>query len=93
MRLFDGGFDAVGIAWSLAAKRNNMAADAIAPIGLAILFPAMSGAEPWIGSKRSTLPPMLAEPNIPSEPARTADSSESMSPNKFSVTTTSKRDG
>ncbi len=36
--------------------RSSMATDAMAPSGLARFCPAMSGAEPWTGSYRSTRP-------------------------------------
>lgn len=45
---------AVSIAWAGLSRpneyRSSIAALSIVPIGLAIPFPAMSGAEPWIGS-------------------------------------------
>ena len=55
----------------------------------------MSGAEPWIGSYRPNRPcavrrsPSDADGSMPRLPARTAASSERMSPNRFSVTRTS----
>ncbi|CAM5263158.1 hypothetical protein RLIN73S_01618 [Rhodanobacter lindaniclasticus] len=70
--------------------RSNRAAERIAPTGLATPLPAMSGAEPWIGSYKPALPsPSDADGNSPSEPASAAASSVRMSPNRFSVTTTS----
>ena len=64
------------------------------PSGLATPIPAMSGAEPWIGSYRPGRPsPSEALGSIPSEPVITAASSERMSPNMFSVTMTSKEVG
>ena len=72
----------------------------MAPIGLAIPLPAIVGAEPWIGSYRAcrlrsseTLPPSDADGSRPMEPASTDASSVRMSPNMFSVSTTSKLDG
>ena len=54
----------------------------------------MSGAEPWTGSNSPGPPsPRLAEGSIPSEPVSIAASSLRMSPNRFSVRITSKRDG
>ena len=44
------------------------AADRMPPMGLAIPWPAMSGAEPCTGSYRPTSPPTLADPSSPSEP-------------------------
>ena len=40
-----------------------------------------------------TLPPMVAEGNMPREPVMMPDSSERMSPKRFSVRTTSKLRG
>ena len=65
----------------------------IAPRGLALPVPAMSGAEPWTGSYKLTVPPMVAEGNMPSEPVMMEASSERMSPKRFSVRTTSKLRG
>ena len=63
-------------------------------MGLAIPWPAMSGAEPWTGSYRPRVPgPRLAEGSIPIEPVIIAASSERMSPNRFSVMITSKSAG
>ena len=78
-------------------QRSIIAADRIVPSGFARSWPAMSGAEPWIGSYRPWRPwavsrvPSDADGSIPSEPAITAASSDRMSPNRFSVTRTSKR--
>ena len=80
-------------------SRRSIAADRIVPIGLARSRPAMSGAEPWIGSYRPNVPcsvrrsPSDADGSIPRLPARTAASSDRMSPNRFSVTITSKSAG
>ena len=69
------------------------------PIGLARSWPAMSGAEPWIGSYSPNVPcavfrsPSDADGSIPSEPASTPASSDRMSPNRFSVTRTSNQAG
>eukprot|EP00755_Sulcionema_specki_P013122 Sspe_Gene.53155::Locus_29407_Transcript_1_1_Confidence_1.000_Length_1348::g.53155::m.53155 len=72
-----------------------MAALRMAAMGLAFPCPAMSGAEPWMGSYKPGVPgsPRLAEGRSPREPARTDPSSERMSPKRFSVTTTSIEDG
>src|SRR6202041_972086 len=57
------------------------ATDPIAPNGLALLCPAMSGAEPCTGSYSPThapdgfLSPMEADGNMPIDPASTAPSS------------------
>ncbi len=69
--------------------RSSSAADAIAPIGLATSFPARLGAEPWIGSNSPGPSPNDADGSRPSEPASTAASSLRMSPNRFSVSSTS----
>ena len=59
-------------------------------IGLAISCPAISGAEPWLGSYKPKLPSFkLAEDNIPIEPVTILASSDKMSPNMFSVRITS----
>ena len=80
-----------------ATSAGAVAADRIVPIGLALSgrrCPARSR-----GSARTarSVPcavwrsPSEADGSIPSEPARTAASSERMSPNRFSVTSTSNR--
>ena len=58
-------------------------------------LPAMSGAEPWTGSKRPGSPsaPRLAEGSIPRLPVSIAASSLRMSPKRFSATITSKSAG
>ena len=56
-------------------------------------FPAMSGAEPWTGSKSPGPSPRLADGSRPREPTTAPASSERMSPNRFSVRMTSKLDG
>ena len=65
---------------------------------MAMPWPAMSGALPWMGSYRPGTvpseavpgrPARLAEGSMPSEPDRTAASSEMMSPKVFSATITS----
>ena len=74
--------------------RSIIAAERMVPIGLARSRPAMSGAEPWIGSytpKESSR--RLAEGIMPIEPTIMLDSSERMSPNMFSVTSTSNCEG
>ena len=69
------------------------------PIGFAMSRPAMSGADPWMGSYSPNVPcavvrsPSDADGSIPRLPASTAASSERMSPNRFSVTMTSKSAG
>src|SRR3990172_7237085 len=75
---------------------STSAPDQIAPIGLAMPLPAMSGAEPCTGSKiegavLSGL--MLPEAAIPIVPAVAGPRSEMMSPNRFEATITSKRPG
>ena len=76
-------------------QRASIAADRIVPTGFAIPRPAMSGAEPWIGSYMPNVPcsvfrsPSDADGSIPRLPASTDASSERMSPKRFSVTTTS----
>ena len=59
-------------------------------IGLAMSLPAISGAEPWLGSyKPSFVFPKLALDNIPIEPVIMLASSDKISPNIFSVKITS----
>ncbi|MNC85748.1 hypothetical protein D3C83_13600 [compost metagenome] len=55
-----------------------------------MFWPAMSGAEPWLGSY-SPLPPALsdAEGSMPIEPVSIEASSDRMSPNMLPVTMTS----
>ncbi len=64
----------------------------MAPIGFAIPLPAMSGAEPWIGSNidgkvRSGL--MFAPGAMPRLPEMAEPMSVRMSPNRFEQTMTS----
>src|SRR5439155_13005528 len=72
--------------------RSIMAALRNIARGLAMPWPAMSGAEPWTGSKTPGVPdsPRLALGSIPIEPVSIAASSLRMSPNMFSVSSTSK---
>ena len=57
--------------------------------------PAMSGADPWMGSNNPPRPfaPSDAEGRSPMEPASIDASSVRMSPNMFSITMTSKSRG
>src|SRR5574338_1311217 len=58
--------------------------------GLARPLPAMSGAEPWLGSYRPLLlASREAEGSMPIEPVSMEASSDRMSPNMLPVTTTS----
>src|ERR1700722_6327475 len=73
-----------------------IAAVQIWPMGLAMPFPAMSGAEPCTGSNiegnsRSGL--MLAPGAMPIEPTTAGPRSDKMSPNRFEPTTTSNQSG
>jgi hypothetical protein len=64
--------------------------------GLAMPWPAISGAEPWIGSKREgwhRSGSRLADGAMPMEPETAAVISERMSPNRFEPTMTSKSRG
>jgi len=69
--------------------RSSIAAAPMAPIGFARFRPASVGAEPWIGSNSPGPAPRDADGNSPREPTSTAPSSLRMSPNMFSVTSTS----
>src|SRR5665647_1566246 len=71
-------------------RSSIMAALRMVAHGLASPLPAISGAEPWIGSYRLTPPaPTLADGSIPMLPVSMAASSLSTSPNRFSVAITS----
>ena len=74
---------------------SSMAAELIAPSGLATPRPAMSGALPWMGSKMPTPVcgftfPLAASPSVPCKPA---PRSLRMSPNRLDATSTSNRSG
>ena len=71
----------------------QIAAERIVPIGFAMPLPAISGAEPWAGWKTATRSPTSAEGAIPMPPMSPAAKSLKMSPNMFSVTSTSNRRG
>ena len=67
-----------------------MAADKIVAIGFALFCPAISGAAPWLGSYIPNLSSLRdADESIPIEPVTILASSDKISPNIFSVTTTS----
>lgn len=67
-----------------------IAAERIVAIGFAIPFPAISGAEPPLGSYRPNFVSFrLALASIPIEPVTILASSDKISPNMFSVRTTS----
>ncbi|MNL41005.1 hypothetical protein D3C87_1633900 [compost metagenome] len=68
---------------------NINATDKIDANGLALFCPAISCAEPWIGSKNPVPSPIDAEASMPIEPAICEASSVKMSPNKLAVSTTS----
>ena len=76
--------------------RASSAPDQIWPIGLAMFWPKMSGAEPCTGSNidgysRSGL--RLAEGAMAIVPVQAGPRSERMSPNRLEATTTSNRSG
>ena len=52
-----------------AVCRSSSAMQPMAPIGLAMSWPAMSGAEPCTGSYSATVPPSVADGSSPSDPA------------------------
>ena len=58
-------------------------------VGLALPLPAISGALPWQGWNTAWLSPRSAEGAMPMPPINPAPRSDRMSPNMFSVTTTS----
>ena len=72
------------------------APDHICPIGLAIPFPAISGAEPWTGSNNDgNLLSGFIFPDgaIPIVPVQAGPKSDKISPNKFDATITSNHSG
>ena len=71
------------------------ATDNIDAMGFAFFWPAMSGAEPCMGSKSPGIPglPIDAEGSIPIEPVIMPARSERMSPNMLEVTMTSNVEG
>src|SRR3989441_911988 len=73
--------------------RSSIATDAMAPMGFATPCPAIPGAEPWIGSNSPGPAPSDADGRRPSAPTSTAASSLRMSPNVFSVSSTSNEAG
>ncbi len=67
-----------------------MATERMVASGLATFCPAMSGAEPWMGSYMPLpLASREAEGSMPMEPVSMAAQSERMSPNMLVVTMTS----
>src|ERR1700738_839818 len=76
--------------------RSIMAPDQICPMGLAIPFPAMSGADPWTGSNmegNSFSGLRFADGAMPIDTTTAGPRSERMSPNRFEPTTTSNQSG
>ena len=72
---------------SMAIPLNNKA------VGLAIFFPAISGAVPCTASKMEIWSPILADGANPSPPTKPAHKSETISPCRFVRTNTSKLSG
>ena len=73
---------------------NIMATDEIVAVGSASCLPAISGAEPWIGSNidgNLRVGLILPEAASPIPPLIAAAISVMMSPKRLSVTTTSRR--
>ena len=71
-------------------KRSLKTKERIVAIGFAKFLPAISGAEPWIGSYKPSLPaPKDADASIPIEPATWDASSVKISPKILDVTITS----
>ena len=68
-----------------------MQAARIWAVGFATFWPAMSGAEPWTGSYMQTSSPMFPPGAMPRPPTSPAMRSLRMSPNMFSITSTSNR--
>ena len=73
------------------SKFDEVAAERMVAMGFAISLPAISGAEPWMGSYIPNAPSArLAEGSIPIEPVIWLASSEIISPKILEVTITSK---
>ena len=70
-----------------------IAADRNIAVGFATPRPAISGAVPWHGWKTAWRSPTSADGAIPMPPMSAAPRSDRMSPNMFSVTSTSKSHG
>ena len=60
---------------------------------MAIFFPAISGADPWIASNKAKSLPIFADPARPTDPEISAVTSEIISPKRLEVTITSKISG
>ena len=100
--IFRGGWFLWLLGWRLRRYRfaevveHHGWADQIWPMGLAmLLWPAMSGAEPWIGLEagggRDGRGLMLPDGAMPMVPVQAGPRSERMSPKRLEATTTSKR--
>src|SRR5688572_7231957 len=76
-----------------ASQSSIIAAERMHAVGLALLCPKMSGAEPWQGWKSAWSSPMSPEGAMPMPPTSAAVWSDRMSPNMFSVTITSNSQG
>ena len=69
---------------------NSIPTERMVAMGLALFCPAMSGAEPWMGSYiPREVADRLAEGSMPMEPVMTEASSDKMSPKMLEVTITS----
>ena len=72
------------------SQSSSIALERFIAIGLAMSWPAMSGAEPCAACAIAWVSEEFSEGAMPSEPAISPARSERMSPNMFSVTMTSK---
>ena len=59
-----------GLAWVSPSQSSIMAVERIMAVGLAMPWPAMSGAVPWLGWKTACLSPMSAEGAKPMPPIK-----------------------
>ena len=71
------------------SQSSIMATDSSIALGLAMPWPAMSGAVPCAGWNTAWWSPMSPEGAMPMPPTSAAIRSDRMSPNMFSVTSTS----
>src|SRR5215204_4869003 len=84
---------ASSLPWRSASQSSISAVERIIAVGLAMPRPAISGPVPWLGWNSPCLSPMSAEGAKPMPPTSPAPRSERMSPNRFSIGSTSKSQG
>src|ERR1700676_1138888 len=89
-------FSTASAASGIPKCRSIMAPDQICPMGLAIPFPAMSGAEPWTGSNmdgNSLSGLRFPEGAMPIDPTTAGPRSDRISPKRFEPTTPANQSG